>query len=81
MKQTTNYFAVLSLDERDEGEDGEGEKENSPPGNPARPPTFGSPLVDSLPPELRLKIFGFVLLAPCSVGNVGHVPVWKRGRR
>lgn len=76
MKQTTNYFAVLSLDE-----DVEDEKKTPLPSNPATPPPSGSPLIDALPTEMRDEIFAFVLQAPCSVVNVGHMPVWKRGRR
>lgn len=73
MKQTTNYFAVLSLLDND--------ADNEEAANPAVPPERGSPLSDGLPAELRTQIFKYVLQAKYSVVNVGHLPPYKRGKK
>lgn len=41
----------------------------------------GPLLVEMVPAEVRLEIFGMALQAESSVVNVGHLPQWKRGRK
>lgn len=84
MKQTHNYFAVLSpYDDDEEVEDvdeGKGKViQKSPPPSPSTPPASGSPLTDKLPAELRLKMFELVLRSQYCLVNVGHLPRWKQG--
>ena len=78
MKQTSNYFAVLSLDDEDEEDDTD--RQFTPPSSDA-PPSVGSPLIDKAPAEIRLKIFALVLQASRSVVNVSNLPPYKRGHR
>ena len=51
--------------------------------NPEIPPASGCPLLEKIPAELRLEIFGLVLRSRYSVVNVSHFhgQVWKQGHR
>lgn len=91
MKQTRNYFAVLSLDDDMPSEDAElsehdnfkltkGGKDPSEDHQKAET-TNKSTLVEKVPPEVHLEIFKHVLRTEYSVVNVGHLPAWKRGYR
>lgn len=52
-------------------------------GDPEIPPASGCPLLDKIPAELRLEIFGLVLRSQYSVVNVNHLhgQAWKQGHR
>lgn len=94
MKATTNYFAVLSLD--DDASTSEDEaafatttqqtrptpptKSESVALRPETPPTSSCPLLEKMPTELRIEIYGLVLKTKYSLVNVGHLQPYKRGK-
>lgn len=94
MKQTANYFAVLSLDDDmpelvQEAASGVivrhkrsklPTKSKGVAQSPETPPTSSCPLLNRAPVELRLEIFGLVLKAEYSLVNVGHLQPYKRGK-
>lgn len=95
MKQTTNYFAVLSVDDEmpELANDATSRtivrhkrsklpnESKSVAQSPSTPPTSSCPLLDKVPVELRLEIFGLVLEAEYSLVNVGHLQPHKHGKK